>query len=141
MSEIPEHLLAILGVLLFFGLLLPRLLRPLHLPFATSLILVGSVLGPHGIGLVQPDDSLALLGFLGGTFYMLLAGTDARALGVSPRERALTRLAMVNSLVPAAAGVAIGRWFGTVGPPPCFSASSSCPRRSCWSSGSWTRRV
>lgn len=112
MSEVPSHFLAVLGVLLFFGLMLPRLLRPLHLPFATSLILVGSVMGPNGLGFVEPDESLALFAFLGGTFYMLLAGTEARSLGLRPKERALVRLAIVNSLVPMAAGVGIARWFG-----------------------------
>jgi len=112
MSEVPQHLLAVLGVLLFFGLLLPRLLRPLHLPFATSLILVGSVMGPNGLELILPDEGLSLFGFLGGTFYMLLAGTEARALGLRPKERALARLAVLNSTVPMAVGVGVARWFG-----------------------------
>lgn len=112
MSEIPSHFLAVLGVLLFFGLLLPRLLSPLHLPFATSLILVGSLMGPNGFGLVQPDDSLSLFAFLGGTFYMLLAGTEARALGLRSREREFVRLLVPNTVVPMAVGVGIGRWFG-----------------------------
>lgn len=111
MTEVPEHFLAVLGVLLFFGLLLPRLLRPLHLPFATSLILVGSVMGPNGFGLVEPDAGLGLFGFLGGTFYMLLAGTEARALGLSSKERALVRFVAFNSVVPMAAGIGVARWF------------------------------
>ncbi len=47
----PSHLLAVLGVVLIFGLVLPQLLRPLHLPFATSLILVGFALAeiPGGV--------------------------------------------------------------------------------------------
>jgi len=111
MTEVPEHFLAVLGVLLFFGLLLPRLLRPLHLPFATSLILVGSVMGPNGFGLVEPDAGLGLFGFLGGTFYMLLAGTEARALGLSSKERSLVRFVAFNSVVPMAAGIGVARWF------------------------------
>lgn len=108
----PEGFLAILGVLLFFGLLLPRLLKPLHLPFATSLILVGALLGPHGAALFAPDPGLTLFGFLGATFQMLLAGTEAQALGIRPRERPLTRVLALNGLVPGIAGVAIARVFG-----------------------------
>lgn len=111
-TGVPEHFLAVLGVLLFFGLLLPRMLGPLHLPFATSVILVGSLTGPNGLGLIRPDDSLALFGFLGGAFYMLLAGTEARGLGIQPRERATLHMVLVNSAVPAVTGVAIARWFG-----------------------------
>jgi Kef-type K+ transport system membrane component KefB len=99
-------------VLLFFGLLLPRLLRPLHLPFATSLILVGALLGPYGLDLVSPDDSLRLFGLLGGMLYMLLAGTQARTLGFTLSDRATRSMALPNALIPAAIGVGLGRWFG-----------------------------
>jgi Kef-type K+ transport system membrane component KefB len=104
--------LAILGVLLFFGLLAPRILRPLHLPLATSLILVGSVTGPYGMDLVVADPGIELFGFLGATFHMLLAGTHARALGIRPGERRATRLLVPSTAIPAVTGVWIARWFG-----------------------------
>lgn len=108
----PREFLAILGVLLFFGLLVPRLLRPLHLPFATSLILVGSLMGPHGLEFVELDPGLALFGFLGATFHMLLAGTEARALGIHPTERRTARVLVLNAAIPCLTGVAIARAFG-----------------------------
>lgn len=110
-DSLPVDSLAVLGLLLFFGLLLPRLLKRLHLPFATSLILVGSVTGPHGLGLIDTDPGLVLFGFLGATFQMLLAGTETHALGIRPRDRATRRVILVNSLLPAASGVAIARAF------------------------------
>jgi len=106
------NFLAILGILLFFGLLVPRLLRPLHLPFATSLILVGALLGPHGFSVIQPDAGLALFGFLGATFQMLLAGTESRDLGIRPTERRTARVLSLNATIPALTGVAIARAFG-----------------------------
>lgn len=111
-SNVPQHFLAILGVLLLFGLLLPRLLRPFHVPFSTSLILVGSLMGPYGFRVIAPDASLALFGLLGGMFYMLLAGTEARALGLRSRDPAMVRLVLPNALLPAAVGIGIARSFG-----------------------------
>jgi Kef-type K+ transport system membrane component KefB len=111
-SSTPVDFLAVLGVLLFFGLLLPRLLRPLHLPFATSLILLGSLMGPHGMGWVEPESGLVLFGFLGATFHMLLAGTEAKVIGIRPRDTATWRVLAPNVLVPGLTGVLIGRIFG-----------------------------
>jgi len=108
----PEHFLAVLGVILFFGLLLLPLLRPLHLPFATSLILVGSLLGPHGLGWVETDESLVLFAFLGATFQMLLAGIESRGLGLRLRDRATSRLLLLNGLAPGGVGVVVARAFG-----------------------------
>jgi Kef-type K+ transport system membrane component KefB len=108
----PQHFLAVLGVVLFFGLLLPQLLRPLHLPFASSLILVGSLLGPHGLGYVTPDENLILFGFLGATFQMLLVGIESRTLDINLHERPTSKLALLNGVLPAAAGLTIARAFG-----------------------------
>lgn len=119
-GPMPVDSLAILGLLLFFGLLLPRLFRRLHLPFATSLILVGSVAGPHGLGLIQPDPSLALFGFLGATFQMLLAGTETHALGIRPGDRSMRRVLLLNASLPAVTGVAIARVFGYAWIPSLF---------------------
>jgi Kef-type K+ transport system membrane component KefB len=108
----PESFLAVLGVVLFFGLLLPQFLKPLHLPFATALILVGSIMGPNGLGHVAPDESLTLFGFLGAMFQMLLAGIEARSLGTGSRRSNIAKLLLTNGLLPGAAGVAIARGFG-----------------------------
>ena len=108
----PEHFLATLGVVLFFGLLLPQFLKPLHLPFATTLILAGSVMGPSGLGYVAADESLVLFGFLGAMFQMLLAGTEARTLGAGSRIRNTAKLLLLNGLVPAIVGIGIARAFG-----------------------------
>lgn len=107
----PDYFLAILGVVLFFGLLLPQLLKPLHLPFATSLILVGSILGPNGLDFVSPDESLVLFGFLGAMFQMLLAGSEARTLGAGPHRGEIAKLTLLNGVMPAAVGIAIARAF------------------------------
>jgi Kef-type K+ transport system membrane component KefB len=107
----PEHFLAVLGVVLFVGLLLPQLLRPLRLPFATSLILVGSVLGPYGFDYVALDDSLILFGFLGATFQMLLAGSETRELEIRAQGRNTGRLFLLNGVLPSLVGIAIARAF------------------------------
>jgi Kef-type K+ transport system membrane component KefB len=107
----PEHFLAILGIILFFGLLLPQLLRPLQLPFASSLILVGSLFGPYGLGYVEIDETLVLFGFLGATFQMLVAGIESRTLRVGLRDPAASKLGLLNAVLPALTGVAIARAF------------------------------
>jgi Kef-type K+ transport system membrane component KefB len=116
----PAHFLAVLGVVLFFGLLLPQLLRPLHLPFATSLIVAGALLGPHGLGTIAPDDNLVLFAFLGATFQMLLAGSEARTLDVRLRDPDTARMALLNGVLPAIAGVALARAFDYAWTPSLF---------------------
>jgi Kef-type K+ transport system membrane component KefB len=104
--------LALLGVVLLVGLLIPDLLRRFHLPFATSLIIVGAILGPHGLGQVQVDQTLTLFAFLGATFHMLLAGFESQGLSTDTWQSGSTRLALVTGLVPGMAGAGLALAFG-----------------------------
>ncbi len=103
---IAEHSLALLGVVLLIGLLIPELLQRFHLPFATALIVVGAVIGPHGLDLVRADATLTVFAFLGATFQMLLAGFEARRLG-NPLQRDTGVLFATTGLFPAAAAIGI----------------------------------
>jgi len=110
--EVAEHSLAVLGVVLFVGLLVPELLARFHIPFATSLILVGAVLGPHGLDRIHVDDTLTLFAFLGATFQMLLAGIEAGGLGIRPAERENVLPFVGGGVLPAVVGAALAMAFG-----------------------------
>lgn len=72
--DVSGNILLVLGVIFFFGLIVPQFFKKIQLSFAASVIIIGSVLGPHGFDYIQPDDTMKLFGFLGETFHMLLAG-------------------------------------------------------------------
>ncbi len=115
--EVAQHSLVVLGVVLFVGLLVPELLARFHIPFATSLILVGAVLGPHGLDRIRVDDTLTLFAFLGATFQMLLAGIEAGALDLRPFERGNLYLFLGGGVLPAlmGAGLALAVGLGWTG--------------------------
>jgi Kef-type K+ transport system membrane component KefB len=110
--EVAEHSLAVLGVVLFVGLLVPELLARFRIPFATSLILVGAVLGPHGLDRIQVDDTLTLFAFLGATFQMLLAGIEAGGLGIRPADRSNVIPFLGGGVLPAVMGAGLAFAFG-----------------------------
>jgi Kef-type K+ transport system membrane component KefB len=127
--EVAEHSLAVLGIVLFVGLLVPELLVRFHIPFATSLILLGAVLGPHGLEQIQVDDTLTLFAFLGATFQMLLAGIEAGGLDLRPFQRANLFPYLGGGLLPATMGaglaMAVGLgWAGALLTASVFMSSS-----------------
>tara|TARA_Y100001935_G_scaffold255528_1_gene269188 strand:- start:351 stop:1520 length:1170 start_codon:yes stop_codon:yes gene_type:complete len=71
------EILPILGLVLFFGLLVPSLFKWFHLPFATSLIWAGFLAGPNAFDYVAPNETLRMLAFVGANFLMLLAGFES----------------------------------------------------------------
>lgn len=64
--------LTILAVMLVAPLLVERL----KLPGIIGLILAGVVIGPHGLGILERDDTIVLLGTVGLLFLMFLGGLE-----------------------------------------------------------------
>ena len=99
--------LIVLAVVLFFGLVVPEFFRKFQLPFATSLIIVGSVLGPYGLKYVQLNESLNMFGFLGAAFLLLLAGFDVKNIHFTTPLTSLFEMTFFNSVIPFMTGVVI----------------------------------
>ncbi|QQE63881.1 cation:H+ antiporter [Leptolyngbya sp. BL0902] len=64
--------LTILAVMLVAPLIVERL----KLPGIIGLILAGVVIGPHGLGILERDDTIILLGTVGLLFLMFLGGLE-----------------------------------------------------------------
>jgi Kef-type K+ transport system membrane component KefB/nucleotide-binding universal stress UspA family protein len=64
--------LIIMGIMLIAPLLFERF----KLPGIVGLILAGVVVGPHGLGLLQRDSTIILLGTVGLLFLMFMAGLE-----------------------------------------------------------------
>lgn len=64
--------LIIMGIMLIAPLLFERL----KLPGIVGLILAGVVVGPHGLGLLERDSTIVLLGTVGLLFLMFMAGLE-----------------------------------------------------------------
>jgi len=57
-------------------LIAPLLFERFNLPGIVGLILAGVVVGPHGLGLLQQDSTINLLGTVGLLFLMFMAGLE-----------------------------------------------------------------
>jgi len=107
-----ESTLIVLLVILAAGLVVPELFKRLRVPFVTSIILVGSILGPHGLNYVRHDEVIGFFGFLGMTFLMLMAGLETDLSKLKRMRYRIFLLALLNGLVPFLVGFFITRAFG-----------------------------
>lgn len=107
-----ETLLGLL-MILFLGLIVPEIFKKtLHLPFVTSIIIIGSVFGPYGLDMIESNEVIEFFGFLGFTFLMLMAGMDTHIGKLKKSIKSIGTLAIINASIPLATGVTIGRIFG-----------------------------
>jgi len=107
-----EGTLLVLLLILFVGLVVPELFRKLRLPFVTSLILVGAFFGPHGMALIEVNETVEFFGFLGLTFLMFMAGLETRVDQIQNAAGRVIFMALVNGGVPAVAGFFVAQAYG-----------------------------
>lgn len=107
-----ETMLGLL-MILFLGLILPELFKKtVHLPFVTSLVIIGSVFGPYGLDIIESNEIIEFFGFLGFTFLMLMAGLETHMSDIKKSVGKISTLACINAAIPFATGLGLGRLFG-----------------------------
>jgi Kef-type K+ transport system membrane component KefB len=93
-------------------LVAPLFFERLRVPGIVGLIAAGALVGPHGLGLLERDETLVLLGTVGLLYLMFLAGVEIDLQGFSRyRNRSLV-FGTLTYLLPQAIGTAVGRFLG-----------------------------
>ena len=94
-------------MILMFGLIIPDLFKKAKLPFFTILILIGSVFGPFGLGIIQIDETIEFFGFLGMAFLMLMAGLEVKLEHLQKVGKKIIIMAALNGIIPFIIGFTI----------------------------------
>jgi len=94
------------------GLFLAEFFRSFHMPYVVVLIVTGILIGPFGLNLFIPDDTMEFIGQIGLVFLMFMAGLEARLSVMAELRRSVAVLSVLNSIIPFLAGVGIALYFG-----------------------------
>lgn len=92
--------LVIVGVMLIAPLIFERL----GLPGIVGLILAGVVVGPHGLGLLERDETIVLLGTVGLLFLMFLGGLETSLDDLKKNAGPALGFGTITFLVPMVVG-------------------------------------
>lgn len=104
--------LLVLLLILFLGLIAPDLFKKLKMPYVTSLIVLGAVLGPHGLNYLQSNEIVEFFGFLGSAFLLLMVGLEVKLSTLKEAKNKIYYLAAINGSIPFLAGFTITKAFG-----------------------------
>lgn len=107
-----ENTLLVLLLIFFLGLVVPELFKKLRLPYITSLVLIGALLGPNGFNVIELTESIEFFGFLGLTFLMFMSGLEVQTDYLKHSFKRIFILAIINSAIPFIVGLFITRAFG-----------------------------
>ncbi|MFW5695783.1 MAG: cation:proton antiporter [Alkalispirochaeta sp.] len=98
------------GTVMVLILVAPALARKLRLPEIVGLILAGVIAGPFGLGLLERDASIELLGKVGLLYIMFLAGLEIDLHQVRSNRSHTIIFGLLTFGIPLALGTALGYW-------------------------------
>ncbi|MBW2970763.1 cation:proton antiporter [Candidatus Woesearchaeota archaeon] len=107
-----ENTLFVLAVILFFGLVIPEFFKRFHIPLISSVIILGSILGPNGVRYFSSTEPIELFGLLGASFLMLMAGLEIKTVHFRQFEHKILLIAFINSVFPFVTGAVLMTLFG-----------------------------
>lgn len=100
----------IFGLTMMLLLLVPILFRRLRVPDVVGLILAGAVVGPHGLGWLERDQTFVLLGTVGLLYLMFLAGLEIDLNQFNRlRKRSIT-FGLISFFLPQSLAMVLAGW-------------------------------
>lgn len=99
-------------IILLIAVVLSQLFLQMRIPWVVSLILGGVLLGPNGLGIFEPTDTIDFLGTIGLVFLMFIAGLESKLSDVKKLKKQVAIVAPMIGFIPALIGVNVGLSFG-----------------------------
>lgn len=87
----------------------PLLFERFRVPGIIGLIVAGALVGPHGLGLLERDETIILLGTVGLLYLMFVAGIEIDLHGFARNRNQSLGFGLLTFAVPQALGTAAGR--------------------------------
>lgn len=98
-------------IILLAALSFSVLFARFHLPWVLALIIGGIVIGPHGFGWLEINETVSFLGQIGLVFLMFMAGLETPISKLKSDGKEIVILAAFNGIIPFFVGLGIGFYF------------------------------
>lgn len=98
---------AIFLIILAIMLVAPLIVERLRMPGIIGLILAGVMVGPHGLGVLERDNTITLLGTVGLLFLMFLGGLETSLDDLKRNADKAIIFGLATFLLPMAIGTAV----------------------------------
>lgn len=92
--------------------ILPELARKLHIPYVTSIIIAGILIGPYGLNLIDLGETAIFLASIGAVFLMFTAGLDVKLSSLIKIKGKIIVISILNGAIPFGIGYYIAKFFG-----------------------------
>jgi len=106
-----EHFLPFF-ITLLAGLVFSVTFKKIQIPWVVTLIVAGITIGPHGLNLFTPNETIDFIAQSGLVLMMFMAGLETQLSSFKKFKTKLYLLSFINGFIPFCAGLGIGLLLG-----------------------------
>lgn len=99
-------------ILMAAAFVLPEFAKKIHIPYVTSIIIAGMIIGPFGLNLLNLGEAAVIFASLGAIFLMFTAGLEVKLSHLKKIKEKVVLLAIINGLIPFFVGYFVTSLFG-----------------------------
>lgn len=99
-------------IILAAGFFSAGIFRSFHMPYVTTLIFVGILMGPFFFNIIEINDTINFLGSVGLIFLMFIAGHEVKFASFRKFGKDIVLLAFLNAMLPFLVGFGVSTLFG-----------------------------
>lgn len=100
----------VFALMLLIVLVSPLFLNKIRIPHIVGFIVAGAIVGPHGAGLLQIDESIKLFSTVGLLYIMFLAGMEMNITDFKRNSIQSLGFGLYTFVIPVVLGVLLGLW-------------------------------
>jgi Kef-type K+ transport system membrane component KefB len=99
-------------IVLIAGVIITGFFNRINIPWVVALIFGGIIIGPHGLGVFEANETIEFIGQIGVVFLMFMAGLETPLSELKKSSKKVGILALFNASIPFVVGLLIGFAFG-----------------------------
>lgn len=100
------------GLLLLIILFIPILFQKVRLPGIVGLLIAGTIIGPKGLGIIEAEGVIDVLGKVGLLYLMFLAGLEINLSQLKKERKNTAVFGALTFLIPQSMGTLLFYWMG-----------------------------
>jgi len=92
--------------------IMPELAKKIKIPYVTSIVIAGILIGPFGFKVLQLSETVEFLAIIGAIFLMFIAGLDVKLSSLKKLGYKVILIAVINAVIPSVSAYYLGIYFG-----------------------------
>ncbi|WP_026690159.1 cation:proton antiporter [Alteribacter aurantiacus] len=111
-TEFTTHPVFIFAIAMIIFLISPLIMTRIRIPGIIGILIAGMIIGPNGLGVLERNETIVILGTVGLLYIIFIAGLEIDLDGFKKYRRRSIEFGLLSFFIPFVLGAVLGFVFG-----------------------------